>query len=234
LGSLTNGLITTWGLDLSVLAYGMAAAFIGMALILVPARRLAFDDRPRVRHAPPERPPKPAAAWIPVAMGLLTLVALTGILIICAMYMLGIWYWRSNDPEVLLFIAWLAALAVLVLAGVAYMAFWFYRIHRQAAALMPSPRLLTPAAAAVFALLAPLGMPLALLLLRDALDEHTGRTDGNAASLPIKPLGAWFVVWVLLLPPIAMGMAQHRANMLSRAVPGEAGQVARGGGINDY
>jgi len=247
LGQLASIALAGWlqDIDMPALAGGiLAAAFIGMLLVLIPARRLAFDDRPRIRHAPQDRPPAPAPAWIPVTMGLVTLVALTGIVIISGLYQIGYW-WRSDltrhAPFILL-------LACLLLAGVIYMAFWFYRIHKQVAAQIPSQSLLTPAAATVFVLLAPLGMPIALLMLRDALDEYAANDSASVPSFPSgrsprtivtpslgegdggrachPPISAWFIVWVLFLPPVAMGMIQDRANRIAPPCPGEAERVA--------
>jgi len=210
LGPLSGGALAGWMREIGgmpALACGALAILpIGVLLILIPARRLAFDDGPRLRHAPQNHPPAPVQAWIPAAIGFVTLAALAGIFILSDPYRLGDG-WRSERTGLVFLTLFLL---FLLLAGLVCIVFWFYRIHKQLAALIPSQSLLTPAAAVVFVLLAPLGMAMALLMLRDALDEYTAESN-----LPSTPISAWFVVWVLFFFPVAMGMIQHKANRIN-------------------
>jgi MFS family permease len=189
------------------IAYSLLVLFISALVILLTTQRLAFDDIPRARHVP--LTPTHRSAWIPTGVGLL-LIAISAVVLY--MLLLGMMFGFLPGPGRYAAGGMLLPLIVTLLpllGCVAYMGYWFYRIHGELAALIPAQRLLTPGVAATIVLVVPFGMPIVLLMLRDALNEHLQQTGDAPNRTP-----AGFIAWVLIAPVIATGFIQHWVNGL--------------------
>jgi MFS family permease len=168
-----------------------------LCLLVTPT--LTFDARPRLRHAPLPQP-HPLRSPLHVALlGLMCLVSLAALMMVSSLVDDG--YLKMSLGVA----AGMVILALATLAGIIYIFYWFYRIHGELAGAHASPRLLTPVAAVLIALLMPLGLPLLLLMLWSELNQRLQR-------LGQPPVRAWVAMWTCLLPPIAMGMLQAAAN----------------------
>ncbi|MBY4633193.1 hypothetical protein [Rhizobium croatiense] len=192
-----------YGLDLG--AVPVVSAFLACLLLavvlLVPAGNLAFDDAPRPRHKPiaTRRRSPLLVAVILITPPILILLAAVGIRLFQANDV-GI----SGSSIALLLTLLVFAIAV---AGFIYLAYWVYRIHGELAGAAPSPRLLTPLAAMLIAILVPLGLPVLVMTLGDLLNERArDRGRGNVVSI------AWLGIWSFIVPPVAIAMIQNAAN----------------------
>lgn len=175
------------------------------AALLAPIDRKLFDSQPKPRHRPlpPVTRNALAVGFIGALPGL-GLVALAGMLSASGPT-------RSLNLPVLP----VAVCAVLLLGSLVYSTYWFYRIHGEVASRFPSPQLFTPRGALWMYLLVPLGGPLLLLTLGRTLREAAAQ-----AGTSVQRSSAWFNVWSIFLPPVAMGMVQQQLNELRGACPG--------------
>ncbi|MGU2291787.1 hypothetical protein ACSEQ4_23025 [Pseudomonas aeruginosa] len=173
---------------------GCAAMFLAAAL-LAPIGRHLFDGAPRSRHRP--LPPVTREGMTVGFIGSLPWLALAAFAGVVSTSPV-----RSSSLSMLA----LVAFAVVVL-GVVYSTYWFYRIHGEVASRFPSPQLFTPRGALWMYLLVPLGGPLLLLTLGRTLREAAAQ-----AGTSVQRSSAWFNVWSVFLPPIAMGMVQAQLN----------------------
>ncbi len=96
-------------------------------------------------------------------------------------------------------------LGLIGLASAAYVSYWVYRIHGEAAGLSPSPQWVSPLAGLLIFLLVPLGFALVLITLGRVLAER----DPAQAH---KPSYGWLAFWCLFAPPVAMAMIQSAVN----------------------
>lgn len=181
---------------------GLVGCLGAAVAVLLPARRLGFDDAPPRRHRPlqPRRRSPIAVAAFLLAPPVLS--ALAGLAFHLASPMsLG----TGKLTPVLLALAFL--LFCIAVAALVYLAVWLYRIHGELAGAAASQRLLTPLAAVPIAFLVPLGLPVLLLTLGELLNDRArGRADERSISI------AWLAIWSVLLPPVAIAMIQHAAN----------------------
>lgn len=108
-------------------------------------------------------------------------------------------------------------LVMLVGIGVAiYLVHWAYRIHGEIAEQGASRRLFTPLAAALIALLVPLGYVLLLTVLGSLLRER-GLAQPSARAISRR----WLAFWTIVAPPVAMAMIQGAVNRLAASEPVE-------------
>ncbi|OWV70456.1 hypothetical protein ATY77_16970 [Rhizobium sp. R634] len=180
---------------------GFLACLVIAVILLLPARRLSFDDMPRQRHrplTPQKRSPLMVAAILTTPLALIILLSL-------------IYGFQGGDMEASGYfeITLIFALLVLVVAIAAfiYLAYWCYRIHGELAGSAPSQRLLTPLTAMLIAILVPLGLPILLMTLGDLLNDR-GRESGQGRLISI----AWLALWSFLFPPVAIALVQNAAN----------------------
>ncbi|MBE1506609.1 hypothetical protein [Rhizobium viscosum] len=190
-------------------AIGFLACLVLAILLLLPARSLAFDDRPSERHRP-IAPQKRSPLWVAVI--------LAAPLVLIVLLSLGVYGFQGENTGASIYseVALLLAFAVLAIALAAflYFAWWCYRIHGELAGAAPSQRLLTPIAGVLIAILVPLGLPVLLLTLADLLNDR-GRESGKGRLVSI----AWLAFWSFLFPPVAIALVQDAAN---RSYDGEA------------
>lgn len=180
---------------------GFLSCLVIAVILLLPARRLAFDEMPRQRHrpiAPQERSPFMVAAILIAPLALIFLLSL-------------VYGFQGGDIEASGYFEITLIFALLVLAvtiaAFIYLAYWCYRIHGELAGAAPSQRLLTPLTAMLIAILVPLGLPILLMTLGDLLNDR-GRESGHGRPISI----AWLALWSFLFPPVAIALVQNAAN----------------------
>ena len=190
---------------------GFLSCLVIAVILLLPARRLAFDDMPRQRHrplTPQKRSPLMVAAILTTPLALIFLLSL-------------VYGFQGGDIEASGYfeITLIFALLVLVvtIAAFIYLAYWCYRIHGELAGAAPSQRLLTPLTAMLIAILVPLGLPILLMTLGDLLNDR-GRESGQGRLTSIAGLA----LWSFLLPPVAIALVQNAANRSYDGVSPEA------------
>lgn len=193
-----------------VVGAGLLGCLALAVAMLLPVRRLRFDDAPHPRHRP--LPPRRRSA-VAVAAILLAPPVLS------ALFALAFYLAPPPDVEAAVLTPVVLALAFLMLciavAVFCYLVFWLYRIHGELAGAAPSQRLLTPLAAVPVALFVPFGLPVLLVTLGDLLNDRA-RNEGTGRAISV----AWLAVWSVLLPPIAIAMVQSAANS-SYDAPGD-------------
>lgn len=171
-------------------------------IMLVPARKLDFDEQPRQRHEPlPVRRRSPVAVALILAAPTLLSIAL----FIAAQWLSEI-DTRSEASQAMS-LAFALLSIVLVIGAFIYLAYWAYHIHGEIAGAAPSQRLLTPLAGMLIAILVPLGLPILLMTLADILNDRA-RSKGEGQLVSI----GWLAVWSFIFAPVAIGMIQHAAN----------------------
>ncbi|MGV3551492.1 hypothetical protein [Rhizobium sp.] len=171
-------------------------------LMLVLAGKLDFDDQPRIRHQP-----LPVQRRSPVAVALiLAAPTLLSIALFVVANILPQIDGRSETSQIISLL--LALFSILLAIGVfIYLAWWAYHIHGELAGAAASPRLLTPLAGMLVAILVPLGLPILLMTLADLVNDRA-REKGQAPLVSI----AWLAIWSLVFPPIAIALIQDAAN----------------------
>ncbi|WP_454848682.1 hypothetical protein [Rhizobium binxianense] len=181
---------------------GILACLVLAVVLLLPARRLAFDEPPRARHKPlvPRRRSPLTVAVILIAPPILVFLMGLGV------YLLRVNGFEAAGRSPLTLLLAFLVLAVAVAAFI-YLACWAYRIHGELAGAERSQRLLTPLAAMLIAILVPLGLPVLLMTLGDLLNDRA-RDRGKRRPVSI----AWLAVWSFLFPPVAIAMIQAAAN----------------------
>lgn len=189
----------------SLVMWGFFACTVLAGLVLLPCKRLAFDDAPRIRHKPLQ--PRQRS---PLKVGFLTV--LVGIALIAIIYILLPHYLypgRSISLSTLSSgtIFALALFGIVALCSIIYFAYWIYRIHGELAGDSASQRLLTPLAALLIALFVPMALLVLLITLGDLLNDRS-RAKGSGSALSI----VWLMIFCVLLPPVAMAMIQRAAN----------------------
>lgn len=184
---------------LSVVWVSLTCLLLAM-LVLLPARRLDFDEPPRQRHEPllpRQRSPVTVAAILLTPPILLLLLGL------------GAYFFQVTEfgGAGSLALSFSVLLLCVALGAVIYLAYWIYRIHGELAGAAASQRLLTPLAATLIAILVPLGLPVLVMTLGDLLNDRA-RDRGQGASISI----AWLAIWSFFLPPFAIALVQNAAN----------------------
>ncbi|MEN5038701.1 hypothetical protein ABE424_00655 [Stenotrophomonas sp. TWI1149] len=184
-----------------------ASAFcmlIAAACVVLPNRTLHFRRAPErsvLRRAPKHRLSLDVAG-VGALLWIVYPLAILGITLTSA---------RGSVPVI-----WIGLASLLALFSIWYSARWFHHIHAEAATLSAVDTLFTARAALWIYLLMPLGGPLLLLSLGSNLYREMRRQR-------LKPIRAekWFSVFAVVVPPLAMGMAQSMMNALGATSPGE-------------
>ncbi|MGO4449762.1 hypothetical protein AB4Y96_12600 [Phyllobacterium sp. TAF24] len=186
-----SGLPVVWGFLICLLL---------AMLVLLPARDLGFDEPARPRHKP--LPPRQRS---PI---MVAIILVTPAIVLLLTGLIAFFFQRSEFGATGSFALIPSVLLLGVAVGVLiYFAYWVYHIHGELAGAVASQRLLTPLAATLIAILAPLGLPILVMTLGDLLNDRA-RDSGQGTSISIT----WLAVWSILLPPIAIAMIQNAAN----------------------
>ncbi len=191
-------LFAAGGSVLIVMAFLLCLLFA--IVLIVPARNLSFEDAPRPRQAAlaPRRRSPVLVALVLLAAQIVTIISLF------FLYLLMIGQIGFGSPIVSLLSLVVVCLSLI---GIAYLAYWVYRIHGELAGAQASPRLADPLAAMLTTLFIPLGLPVLLMTLADLLnDRAAARGQGRSVSI------VWLAIWSFFLPPIAIALIQHAAN----------------------
>ncbi|MBW6421208.1 hypothetical protein KX729_07110 [Rhizobium sp. XQZ8] len=187
----------------AVITAFLTCIFLALILLL-PARPLAFEEVPRVRHKPIT--PRRRSPFLVAIM--LSLLPVLVIVLSCGLY-LAQENWlggRAFESSPAIFLISMLILAIALTAFV-YLAYWTYRIHGELAGAAASQRLLTPLAGMFISILIPLGLPILIMTLGDLLNDRA-RSQGEGRLVSIT----WLAIWSLILPPIALAMIQNAAN----------------------
>lgn len=201
-GGLTMATIGWFDTTLRIVGLSVLLAFIAACLALYSIRGRDFEYRPDTRHAP-LTPRRRGGLRVMLATAL-PWVAVSGLLLL---------FWFPNLASRAWMRGWAITALAIIPGGMLVIAHWLYRIHGEAASMTTSPQLLSPKAALLTYVFVPASIPVLLLGLGDVLRE----LESRRAGLPRRSAG-WFVAWSLLFPPVAMGIAQSRLNMVGRPV----------------
>ena len=93
-----------------------------------------------------------------------------------------------------------------------YVVYWAYRIHGEEAYVKPSPRLLTPRAAAWLTAIPVLSAVLFPIMMSTLAEHHNEVSAESESEYMQRP---WVVfLWCLVFWPVAVGLVQARLNLL--------------------
>ncbi|OQV32008.1 hypothetical protein [Serratia marcescens] len=171
-------------------------ALITSILISLPVGNRKLESIPHSYYTP--LPPKRRHAALAVLVTALPWLATCVILSLLAFGDSLSLEWRR---------IWLLVAFAVFLIGLVFIAYWFYRIHGEAASLMPSTEFITPKAALWIYLLVPLSMQVLLLNLSTILPS-----PGEGSPAASRWLKASYMACVILFPPAAIGIVQSRLN----------------------